>query len=198
MLNKNSCCADHVDRLKYTLRVGKVNHAVSSGSGYLFVCPLADLRRDTRTRFGHPDCSVFWSLDPNGVERLRIKETNRLGFPSLSFQMEALLSSWADNVYAGLCQFYREKENFDPHSHDAASHLGYPLYELCSDLEPPVDCKEKYRRKDIPAVAIYVEPAPKVNNRHDWKSPTTAGLGTLLGLVAFAVYMYVTVSALEQ
>ncbi|KAJ7239328.1 hypothetical protein C8J57DRAFT_1004593, partial [Mycena rebaudengoi] len=71
----------------------------------------------------------FWSLDPSGVERISADRALSLGFPALVLTMEALLSSWAPNVYTGLREFHQVR-NFNPDGQDLAQHLGFPLYEM--------------------------------------------------------------------
>jgi hypothetical protein len=44
-------------------------------------------------------------------------------------------NSWDADVYAALRQFHRAK-GFDPDSQDVAQHLGYPLFQLPSAVDP--------------------------------------------------------------
>jgi hypothetical protein len=43
---------------------------------------------------------------------------------------------WDDGVYAGIRTFHEEK-GFDPDSLDVAHRLGYPLYQIACEFEPP-------------------------------------------------------------
>ncbi|KAJ7472511.1 hypothetical protein FB451DRAFT_989749, partial [Mycena latifolia] len=98
-------------------------------SGYLFLCPLADLQSDKPSYFRHPECAAYWSLDPSGVERLGMEEAEQLGFPAFELKMEPRGWFWDESVYAGIRQFHQGK-GFDPDSLDVALKLGYPLLQL--------------------------------------------------------------------
>ncbi|KAF8145886.1 hypothetical protein K438DRAFT_1608878, partial [Mycena galopus ATCC 62051] len=78
----------------------------------------------------------YWSLDPTGVQRLNTDEAKRLGFPLLTFKREISGFSWDRDVYAGLRQ-YHEAKGFDPNTQELARHLGFPLYQLSSRVDPP-------------------------------------------------------------
>ncbi|KAJ6592696.1 hypothetical protein B0H19DRAFT_901656, partial [Mycena capillaripes] len=103
----------------------------NDGPGYLFVCPLNELRSEISGRFSttHPDCPAYWALDPLGLDRLTGEEAQRLGFPELSFSSHVTQTSWDEHVYAGIRQFHAGK-GFDPDSQDVAQHVGVPLYSL--------------------------------------------------------------------
>ncbi|KAJ6576882.1 hypothetical protein DFH09DRAFT_1361260 [Mycena vulgaris] len=100
---------------------------VSQKGGYLFLCPLDDLRSGDGARFRHPDLASYWSLDPSGTERLSHWKARSLGFPALAFKMKIWARSWNDRVYAGLHLFHQGK-GFDPNSQDIARQMGVPLY----------------------------------------------------------------------
>ncbi|KAJ6602064.1 hypothetical protein DFH09DRAFT_879640, partial [Mycena vulgaris] len=102
-------------------------------SGYLFICPVAHLRSDP-DRFQIPECAAYWSLDPSGLDRMSPEEGQQAGFPAVELKMLALGRRWEDSVYAGLHQFHAGK-GFDPDSQEVARHLGYPLFELSSELD---------------------------------------------------------------
>ncbi|KAJ7472541.1 hypothetical protein FB451DRAFT_298728 [Mycena latifolia] len=104
--------------------------------GYLFLCPLADLKSNNPSYFRHPKCAAYWSLDPSGVERLRMEKAEQLGFPAFEFTMNARAHSWDESVYAGICQFHQAR-GFDPDSQDVALELGYPLFELSTHANCP-------------------------------------------------------------
>jgi hypothetical protein len=103
-------------------------------SGYLFLCPLAALQADPPTNFQIPDCGAYWSLDPPGVDRLSNPAAEDLGFPAMEFKMEVRALSWDASVYEGIRQFH-EAKGFDPHSHEVAIELGWPLLQVSCDLE---------------------------------------------------------------
>ncbi|KAJ7079672.1 hypothetical protein C8R44DRAFT_689041 [Mycena epipterygia] len=101
--------------------------------GYLFFCPLEDLREENGRWLPNPECLAYWSFDDSGSEMLSPEEASRLGFPSLDFKMKVCMRSCNQTVYAVLSQFHAGK-GFDPNSQDLARHLGHPLYELSSAL----------------------------------------------------------------
>ncbi|KAJ7906963.1 hypothetical protein B0H13DRAFT_1880111 [Mycena leptocephala] len=103
-------------------------------SGYLFVCPEKDLQTGPSS-FKLPDCPAYWSLNPSGAERLSPEEAAELGFPSIRLSTIIYSDRWDTDVYDGLRQFYRAK-GFDPDSQDVAQHLGYPLYQLPTAVDP--------------------------------------------------------------
>ncbi|KAJ7928248.1 hypothetical protein B0H13DRAFT_2182367 [Mycena leptocephala] len=102
--------------------------------GYLFVCPAKDLQIGPSS-FRMPDCPACWALDPSGAEHLSPEEATELGFPSIKLGTTTFSDSWDADVYAALHQFHRAK-GFDPESQDVARHLGYPLYQLPSAVDP--------------------------------------------------------------
>jgi hypothetical protein len=98
--------------------------------GYLFLCPWEDLQVGPFS-FCLPACAAYWSLDPSGTERLSTEESQRLGFPSIQFTIDAQGFSWDASIYAGLRQFHLAK-GFDPESQDVARHL---LYQLSHEVD---------------------------------------------------------------
>ncbi|KAJ7899757.1 hypothetical protein B0H13DRAFT_2518450, partial [Mycena leptocephala] len=102
--------------------------------GYLFVCPEKYLQIGPSS-FRFPDCPAYWSLDPLGAERLSPEEAADLGFPSIGLITIIFPDSWDAGVYSGLRQFHQAK-GFDPDSQEVARHLGYPLLQLTSAMDP--------------------------------------------------------------
>ncbi|KAJ6530455.1 hypothetical protein DFH09DRAFT_149945 [Mycena vulgaris] len=117
----------------YRFEKGAVSEPIPSG--YLFLCPVADLRSDTG-RFRIPNCAAYWSLDPSGLDRMSRDEEQQAGFPTAELKMQARGRRWEDSDYAGLRRFHAGK-GFDPDSQEIARHLGYPLFELSSELDSP-------------------------------------------------------------
>ncbi|KAJ7640233.1 hypothetical protein B0H17DRAFT_476929 [Mycena rosella] len=74
--------------------------------------------------------------DSAGDERLTVEEAEKLGFPTLEFQMKVQGYSWDESFYNGVRQFYAAK-GFDPDSQDVALELGLPLYEISTELDGP-------------------------------------------------------------
>jgi hypothetical protein len=102
--------------------------------GHLFVCPEKYLQIGPSS-FRMPDCPAYWSLDPSGAERLSPEEAAELGFPSIRPKTHIFADIWDAEVYAALRQFHQAK-GFDPDSQDVAQHLGYPLYQVSSAMDP--------------------------------------------------------------
>ncbi|KAJ6538703.1 hypothetical protein DFH09DRAFT_1042106 [Mycena vulgaris] len=103
-------------------------------AGYLFLCPLRNFESETPAHFRLPECPAYWSLGPSGGERLSTEEAEELGFPHFDFTMHVYGDSWDELVYRGIHQFH-EGKGYDPYSQDVARELGYPLYEVASELE---------------------------------------------------------------
>jgi hypothetical protein len=64
--------------------------------GFLFLCPAEDFQIGSSFRW--PECPVYWSLDPSGVEHLSIEDAAGLGFPSISLYTEIHGRSWDAGV----------------------------------------------------------------------------------------------------
>ncbi|KAJ7500250.1 hypothetical protein B0H11DRAFT_2275944 [Mycena galericulata] len=124
-----------INGVNFSLDIGQRMHNHPLPKSYLFVCPVADFRTGPTT-VRWPSCPAYWSLDPSGVERLSADEAERLGFPSIKFTVCVHGHSWDSSVYVGLRKFHQGK-GFDPDSQDVARHLGFPLYQLFSEIELP-------------------------------------------------------------
>ncbi|KAJ6601946.1 hypothetical protein DFH09DRAFT_819718, partial [Mycena vulgaris] len=110
----------------YQFEKGVVSEPIPSG--YLFLCPVADLRSDLG-RFRILGCAAYWSLDPAGLARMSPDEAQQAGFPPVELKMQARWKRWEDSVYTELHQFHAGK-GFDPNIQEVARYLGYPLFEL--------------------------------------------------------------------
>ncbi|KAJ6464504.1 hypothetical protein C8R45DRAFT_500990 [Mycena sanguinolenta] len=132
--------------------------------GYLFVCPPQDFRVGIEPHanlYQWPDCSVYWSLDPSGADRLSTEDARILGFPAIHIETTIGGRSWDRNVYEGLRHFH-EGKGLDPESREVARQLGYPLYEVLNDLDlasapfparsPDVDSLPGPCKQDDPAI----------------------------------------------
>jgi hypothetical protein len=64
-----------------------------------------------------------------------MEDATALGFPSISLSTNVHGKFWDASVYAGLRQFNQAK-GFDPDSQDVARHLGEPLCQLASEINP--------------------------------------------------------------
>ncbi|KAJ6619647.1 hypothetical protein B0H10DRAFT_2025491 [Mycena sp. CBHHK59/15] len=118
--------------VEYWLEFSAPTHDLPSG--YLFLCPLADLQSDLPTCFRIPDCPAYWSLDPSGTARLCPAEARNLGFPDIKFGMEVFGRSWDGGVYDGIRQFH-EAKGFVPDSQEVALTLGCPLYQVACERD---------------------------------------------------------------
>ncbi|KAJ7508802.1 hypothetical protein B0H11DRAFT_2184547 [Mycena galericulata] len=98
--------------------------------GYLFLCPLEDLKSEDGAFIDRPKCPAYWSLDPSGYERLSSEEASAHGFPSFQWERKVFADSLDERVYVGLSQFHAGK-GFDPYSQDVD-----PLYEISCDPGP--------------------------------------------------------------
>ncbi|KAF7372516.1 hypothetical protein MVEN_00113500 [Mycena venus] len=103
--------------------------------GFLFLCPAASFKTGPSS-FRWPDIPAYWSLDPSGAERISMNEATQIGFPAIDLTTDIWTRSWDDSVYAGLRHFHQAK-TFNPETPDVARHLGYPLYQLSSKVDPP-------------------------------------------------------------
>ncbi|KAJ7127652.1 hypothetical protein C8R44DRAFT_564427, partial [Mycena epipterygia] len=97
--------------------------------GYLFLCPMEDLRNNDGRWLPNPEFPAYWSLDPSGSRTLTPEETSKLGFPSLNLAMNVWARSWNESVYTAVGHFHAGK-GFDLNSQDVAQYLGNPLYKL--------------------------------------------------------------------
>lgn len=122
-----------LDYVSCEIRIPPPSHGIASG--FLFLCPTEHFRIGPSS-FCWPDCPAYWSLDPSGVERLTAEEATDLGFPSLEFYTTVSVRSWDASVYAGIREFHQAK-GFDPESQDVARYMGYPLYQLFDERDPP-------------------------------------------------------------
>ncbi|KAJ7673901.1 hypothetical protein DFH06DRAFT_751243 [Mycena polygramma] len=127
-----------LERVEFTLRCLHNPHNGHLPDGYLFVCPTSDFNAGPCS-FRWPDCPAYWSLDPTGAERLSTEDAKILGFPMLHRETFMEGTYWDDGVYAGLRRF-QEAEGYNPETQDACQDLGYPLYELSSELDAPAAC----------------------------------------------------------
>ncbi|KAJ6553213.1 hypothetical protein B0H19DRAFT_1377830 [Mycena capillaripes] len=116
-----------IDIIQYSIVLSE--SADDLPSGYLFLCPLADLQSELPTWFRIPECPAYWSLDASGAERLSDEEARKHGFPDLVFGMEIMGKSWDSSVYAGLHRL-QEAKGFDPCSQEVAIELGYSLVQV--------------------------------------------------------------------
>ncbi|KAF8142410.1 hypothetical protein K438DRAFT_1515007, partial [Mycena galopus ATCC 62051] len=94
--------------------------------GYLFLCPLADLRTMSPTHFRSHVCAAYWSRDALGTEWLSMEQATNLGLPEIVLDIKVWTKNWDSSIYDGIRQFHEGKD-FDPHSQDAALEAGYPL-----------------------------------------------------------------------
>ncbi|KAJ7095653.1 hypothetical protein C8R44DRAFT_813575 [Mycena epipterygia] len=123
-----------VSRIDYVLKFSIPPENLPEG--YLFLCPLEDLRTENGTWITFSEHPAYWSLDSLGNQRLTQQEAANLGFPSLQLEVAVHGRSWHESVYAVLNRFHVGK-GFNPNSPDIARHLEQPIYEL--SRRPHVD-----------------------------------------------------------
>ncbi|KAJ7057443.1 hypothetical protein C8F01DRAFT_992050 [Mycena amicta] len=128
-------CSSHLKLNKVPVLVSgwpHVTFTVPEGApnGYLFYDALG-LWRPLQKK----SSQVFWSLDPLGREQLSWKEAREQGFPKLFIiSNNVRTSQWDTSVYQEIHAMHIAK-GFNPDSQDVARHLGYPLFELVSDIK---------------------------------------------------------------
>ncbi|KAJ6483531.1 hypothetical protein C8R47DRAFT_1073309 [Mycena vitilis] len=66
-----------------------------------------------------PECPIYWSLDPSGVQQLDMEEARLLGFPQIQLTTIVQGYSWDTIAYSALHRFHWQK-GFDPISRDVA------------------------------------------------------------------------------
>ncbi|KAJ7716407.1 hypothetical protein B0H14DRAFT_3012889 [Mycena olivaceomarginata] len=119
-----------VDTVEYSVTLEFLPLDKIIPEGYLFLCPLANLQSEHGTFVQPTKSHTYWSLDPDGSERLSPEEASAHGFPSVNLNWGIFYKSLDEFAYTGLDEFHTGK-GFNPNSQDIARHLGYPLYELC-------------------------------------------------------------------
>ncbi|KAJ7609497.1 hypothetical protein FB45DRAFT_702687, partial [Roridomyces roridus] len=91
----------------------------------------------------------YWSLDPTGTEGLTPEEAKQMGFPNFELDIKIRGFYWADDLYAGMWEFYTSK-GYDPETLDVARDLGYPLCEIsCEKEELHAYCKFRFTNADV-------------------------------------------------
>ncbi|KAJ7633879.1 hypothetical protein DFH06DRAFT_1336956 [Mycena polygramma] len=81
-----------------------------------------------------PKLTVYWFLDPSGVQRFSTEEASKLGFPPLEMGTSLDIDSSDSGLYAGLRKFHQPK-GFDPYSQDLARDPGSPLYQPAPNID---------------------------------------------------------------
>ncbi|KAJ7057435.1 hypothetical protein C8F01DRAFT_991960 [Mycena amicta] len=104
--------------------------AQSIPTGYLFLCSAYRALANEDSKEG----IAYWSLDPLGYKRLSREEARARGFPNLAITKEFDRYSWDVSVYEEIRALHIAR-GLDPDSQDIARSLGYPLFELVSDIE---------------------------------------------------------------
>ncbi|KAJ7619800.1 hypothetical protein DFH06DRAFT_1010939, partial [Mycena polygramma] len=142
-----------VDLIQYRVTISEPRDDLPPG--YLFLCPLTDLKADLPTSFRLPECLAYWSLNPSGGERLSWEEAKAHSFPELSFRMDIVGKSWDSSVYDGLRPFH-EAKGFDPYNQDVAMELGLSLVEV-SGSEQDAQASFLYGKSRCPPMTIYLD-----------------------------------------
>ncbi|KAJ7207680.1 hypothetical protein C8J57DRAFT_348073 [Mycena rebaudengoi] len=114
-----------VQCVNFTLEISPTTEELPTG--FLFLPPAKDFQTGPFS-FRWPDCPAYWSVDPSGVDPLRMEAAHHR-FLSVDLTTTIEGWSWDATVYAGLRQFHQAK-GFDPDSLDLARDLGSPLYQI--------------------------------------------------------------------
>ncbi|KAJ7211459.1 hypothetical protein C8J57DRAFT_1483851 [Mycena rebaudengoi] len=180
--------------VKYSLNLCEANDIPH---GYLFLCPLQDLRGSCPSEFRYPACPAYWSLDPSGTQRLGSEEAERLGFPSFTLRTSIWIYSWDDLAYAGIAEFHQAK-CFDPYSQDVARELGYPLFEVCvhktevsdDDLSNGAFCEEvaSHEPSERKESSCEIDDADLLELTLHWKLFMGAQFAVIVILTIFSLY----------
>jgi hypothetical protein len=103
----------------------------SRGDVYLFLPPA-----DVDDSGGHlavhlplESETYYWSLDPDGIERLPQDALEELALPHIKWWTQIHSVQWSKEVYDSITKFYGTK-NFGPTSQDIAIELRYPLVDV--------------------------------------------------------------------
>ncbi|KAF7348835.1 hypothetical protein MVEN_01403500 [Mycena venus] len=75
------------------------------------------------------DETYYWSLDPQGIQRLPRETAEELGLPEVQFQATVEGIRWDQNHHDAIRQVHLAK-GFDPDSQAVAIQLGYPLVDV--------------------------------------------------------------------
>ncbi|KAK7046940.1 hypothetical protein R3P38DRAFT_2877113 [Favolaschia claudopus] len=164
----------------FELNIFPTNSGNGSHKGFLFLCPPQDFQIEP-TVFRWPECPAYWSLDPQGVERLTTEEAAALGFPSFILSTDISGSCWSESVYTGLRDFHRGK-GFHSDNSDVALHLGEPLYGLVSSVKatPFAD--------DIPQLR---KSRPAVCNEFCLEFPDAIGFSSTMKIQLFLILLLI-------
>ncbi|KAJ6557991.1 hypothetical protein B0H19DRAFT_1261558 [Mycena capillaripes] len=139
----------YVAGVSFRVEIGPSDTTKRPPEGFLFLCPPTDFQTASSS-LCWPDFPAYWSLDPQGAERLSMKDATQLGFPSIVLITEIRGYSWDKSVYAGLRQFHQAK-GFDPDSQEVARYLGESLYQISPGTDVPfayVDDEDSYSEKN--------------------------------------------------
>ncbi|KAJ7907652.1 hypothetical protein B0H13DRAFT_1879383 [Mycena leptocephala] len=73
--------------------------------------------------------TYYWSLNPEGTERLSEESEEQLSLPHIRFQAAVCGGQWSQDDYDLVTQFHLNK-GFDPYSQHFAIELDYPLVDI--------------------------------------------------------------------
>ncbi|KAJ7226517.1 hypothetical protein C8J57DRAFT_203180 [Mycena rebaudengoi] len=151
----------YVAGVSFKVEIGPPDITKRLPEGFLFLCPPTDFQTGSSS-LCWPDFPAYWSLDPQGAERLSTKDATQLGFPSIVLITEVCGYSWDKSVYAGLRQFHQAK-GFNPDSQEVARYLGESLYQLSPGTDVPfayVDDEDSYSEKNEQHSVINIDDEP--------------------------------------
>jgi len=121
-----------VDEIRFMLHLGEW-----LPDGYVFLCPLENLREQASSPFNLSTDQAYWCVDPSGASKFSLEDTASRGFPPPELELQVDVRIWKEGrVYRALRQFHQAK-GFDPESQGVATHLGYPLYHVSTQRDTP-------------------------------------------------------------
>jgi hypothetical protein len=98
---------------------------------YLFLFPatIDDSGGNLAVHLPPESETYYWSLDPDGIEKLPQDALEELALPRVKFLAQALGYQWSEEVYDSIANFHYGK-GFDHTSQDVAIKFGYLLLML--------------------------------------------------------------------
>jgi hypothetical protein len=98
---------------------------------YLFLFPAEAEASEGRLTVPLPpeNETYYWSLDPQGVDRLSEEASAELGFPRVQLTASMRRSQWDETAYDLIREVHISK-GFKPDTQDVARALGYPLVDV--------------------------------------------------------------------
>ncbi|KAJ7841254.1 hypothetical protein B0H13DRAFT_2365813 [Mycena leptocephala] len=108
---------------------------------HLFPYPIDIRHRGARIglEFPHAD-HWYWSLDPSGITRMTLDESDFIGLPRCKFHFLPTINAWREYHYNAIREF-SEARGCNPYSNDVARPLGLPSAEMESNYLTNATCE---------------------------------------------------------